>query len=372
MFFLAALFLAHLAGTPLTHASQPKAVSIQTYDGVSLNGSLTLPDLDPSQTSIKGAVLIIQGSGNVDLDGDISSPMVGFGVGGQPAPLSKQLSEILASHGIASLRYSKRGVDDSAQIQNQTQTYLEKDALSALTQFRSWIPANTPIGVLGFSEGALIALRISSQTKIPHLFLLSLPSRPIDEILDYQFFSWPTELLQSKFDLNQNASLDPSELALLSEGMLPLMGAKWSVLDGNQDGSLDWASELIPGYQYFYSQIRELLKTPQYEGWYQALKALPSFSETVAASDSEHVFIYQGRKDPQIRSTWAEEDLAQWTLIKPQIRFFENYGHCFAPLEGTHEEVKTSGPLGADLLNALITDMNQIFNSHPQGTLHHE
>src|SRR5450759_392147 len=101
-------------------------VTIETTDGQKLNGILTLPS-----DQVVSAALIIQGSGNVGLDGDVSGPFLGTGYKGQPAKLSEQIANSLAAVGVASLRYSKRGVDDPTQLPNQKFPYLVNDANSA-------------------------------------------------------------------------------------------------------------------------------------------------------------------------------------------------------------------------------------------------
>ncbi len=66
-------------------------------DGLELAGTLVLPD-GPGPHP---AVLVLQGSGRVDRDSSVGRIRLGLG----PA-----LAEVLARHGIASLRYDRRGV----------------------------------------------------------------------------------------------------------------------------------------------------------------------------------------------------------------------------------------------------------------------
>lgn len=102
-------------------AASIEAAQVHTYDGQVLNGFWTLPDAAPV-----GAVVILQGSGNVGADGDVSAPLLGSGYHGQVAHLSEQMADALAAVGIASIRYAKRGFDDSTQLPNQTVPFIKK------------------------------------------------------------------------------------------------------------------------------------------------------------------------------------------------------------------------------------------------------
>ena len=345
VFFFTAFFQSNV------FASSIELVQVLTFDGQKLNGHWTLP-----KGEVKGAVLILQGSGNVGMDGDVSAPLIGSGYGGQPTHPSEQVSNALAAVGIASFRFSKRGYDDSTQLLNQTLDYLEKDALSAFELVQKRF-ATLPTGVVGFSEGALIATRISARVKFSALYLLAIPTRPIDEVLSYQFLGWPAELLSNKLDSNHDGVLSSSELSVLPQGILPLMGTKWQSIDINQDQSLSFINEVIPAYQNFYFTVRGLLKTPTYQGWYESMKAMPAFEQIAQQIQASTIYLYQGLKDPQVRWNWIVEDLGQFKL-KPTLKLFSDYGHGFAPLEGSIGEIKTSGPFSEDLLNQLATDVS--------------
>ena len=334
----------------LARASTDEAIQIQTYDNQTLNGFWTLPD-----GAVTGAVLILQGSGHVAADGDVSGPTLGFGYQGQSAKLSEEIADQLASIGVASLRYSKRGVDDPTQLPNQTIPYLKSDAESALTLLQAKFPG-VKTGVVGLSEGATLATLVSNDMQVDALFLLSLPTRAIDEVLSYQYFDWPTELLMSRLDPNQTGFITAAQFQEAGVTTLPQMGASWSALDTNQDQQLSVTTELLPAYQSFYNSMRGLLKTPTYQGWYQSFLVIPSFAQVASHLKTGAVFVYQGMDDAQVRWNWILED-SNFISITPNVHLFPNVGHCFSPMDGTIGEIKTSGPLSNDLLQQLSADV---------------
>ena len=84
---------------------------------------------------------------------------------------------------------------------------------------------------------------------------------------------------------------------------------------------------------------------------------MPAFEQIAQQIQASTIYLYQGLKDPQVRWNWIVEDLGQFKL-KPTLKLFSDYGHGFAPLEGSIGEIKTSGPFSEDLLNQLATDVS--------------
>ncbi len=124
-------------------------INIQV-EGGTLHGVLQLP------TKIKPihVVIIISGSGATDRDGN--NPLTG----GYNNSL-KQLAESLAAHGIASVRYDKRGVGKSAQAITDEEhlcfdTYIEDAVLwgEKLRKDRRF----THVSIIGHSEGSLVGM----------------------------------------------------------------------------------------------------------------------------------------------------------------------------------------------------------------------
>jgi pimeloyl-ACP methyl ester carboxylesterase len=332
------------------------AVTITTQDGVALSGLIEIPS-----GQVRGAVVLLSGSGNVGMDGDVSSPLVGFGYKGAPAKLNDQLAAALSAKGIASLRYAKRGFEDPSQLVNQIAPFLVKDALSALSLIQSRFPG-VKSGFVGFSEGALISLLAANQKPVDVLFLLGLPTRHPDSWIRYQFLEWPMALLRG-LDLDQDGELSAEELAILGEpGLLPLInlaGAPWRSLDANLNNSVSLSTEVQPAYEGTVAAVMGLLETPAYAGWFNSFRELPSFPE-LAKTITAPVFLYHAKKDAQISWNWVTEDY-RWFAGPSQLRSFDGLGHCFAPMEGPIGQTKTSGPFDQTLLEALTSDAAAVF-----------
>lgn len=212
------------------------------------------------------------------------------------------------------------------------------------------------VGILGLSEGAEVATLVAGDVHVNGLFLMSLPTRPIDELLSYQFFDWPTELLINFLDPNHTGQILGSAFQSNSLTALPLVGQAWTALDSNQDQQISEATELLPAYQNFYFGVRSLLKTPQYSGWYQSFLALPAFSQIASKMTVDTIFIYQGLKDAQVRWNWVLEDSYAMPVV-PTTHLYSNLGHCFSPMDGKIGEIKTTGPVDTDVLTQLTKDV---------------
>jgi pimeloyl-ACP methyl ester carboxylesterase len=328
---------------------------VLTGDGQKLSAVWTVP-----QGKVVASALIIQGSGNVGADGEVSSSLLGSGYHGQSAKLSVEMAESLARTGVASLRYAKRGFDDPTQLPNQKFPYLVTDAQTAYGMLQTRFP-NTKNLIIGFSEGGLVASLLASTEKTDGLFLLAPALRPIDEIFDYQYLSWPVNLLRNSLASDSEGNITAENFAAKSVSVLPLMGVPWNKIDTNGDGQLSIASELVPAYQRFYVQVRGLLTTPQFKDWYQSFKTLPAPSDFISKIKSPAITIYQGMDDAQTSWNWAVEDMILYP-VQPKLRLYPHVGHCFSPMDGSIGDVKTSGPFSTDMLTQLNTDIATLGN----------
>ncbi|MBI3542097.1 MAG: alpha/beta hydrolase [Deltaproteobacteria bacterium] len=326
-----------------------ESVVLTAHDGVKLSAKWAIPS-----GTARAALVIVQGSGNVGTDGDVSGPYTGRGYKGQKANLSDQLAERLAREGIATLRYAKRGFEDQAQLANQTAPYLVRDARTALEAARARFPG-AKSGFVGFSEGALVAALVAAETPVDALFLLSLPTRSIDDGLAFQFVQWPVELLARKLPHTANGELVAGNLAL------PFLGPVGDKLDQDHNGSLSLDRELIPAYREMLSVVLGMLSKPPFEAWYRSLRALPPFAQ-IAARVSAPVFLYQPLEDAQDHWSWvvADQSLFTGNAGRTQLRLFAGVGHAFAPMDGELGDTKTSGPFSPALLDALAADSQSL------------
>ena len=174
------------------HSSVQQPVRLYTAQGT-LHGTL----LKPSGTQPVSVALLIAGSGPTDRDGNNPE-------GGQSDSL-KRLAQSLAKHGIASLRYDKRGVAASrAATPNERDLSVDRYVSDAV----AWAhllkanPAFDRLILIGHSEGALIASLAAEQAQADALVAIAGSSRPIDQLLREQLASrLPPNLLEQSNQL---------------------------------------------------------------------------------------------------------------------------------------------------------------------------
>jgi pimeloyl-ACP methyl ester carboxylesterase len=152
-----------------------RAVKFQS-GRLDLAGTLSLPDGEGPWPG----VLLIPGSGQVDRNENARK---------LPIDAFREAAEYLAEHGIATLRYDKRGVGASEGDFYDTGFYDNvADAFSALAFLRSQGEIRPDLAfLLGHSEGALIATRLAGTgADVAGIILLAGPARPGEEVLKWQ------------------------------------------------------------------------------------------------------------------------------------------------------------------------------------------
>lgn len=132
-------------------------------------------------------VVMIAGSGPTDRDGN--------SVLGVRAGSLRKLADVLAARGIASLRYDKRGLPDSAPAGNEAEvtfsTYVGD--LRSVTGWAADQHPGRPLVLLGHSEGGLVALEAAraAPDAFSGLVLLATPGRPLAGTLRDQLANMP-------------------------------------------------------------------------------------------------------------------------------------------------------------------------------------
>lgn len=176
---------------PLPYQVQEVKVPNPAAGGLLLAGTLTVP-------SGKGpfpAVVLITGSGPEDRDETM--------FGHKPFAV---LADYLTCRGVAVLRLDDRGVGQSeGYFRKATTADFATDTRAALTFVRSQPSIDArQVGLLGHSEGSLIAAMVAAQSA-PPAFVVSLagPGLP-----------GAAMLLRQKADLSQAAGLDSTRIAL--------------------------------------------------------------------------------------------------------------------------------------------------------------
>ncbi len=203
-------------------AQQEREVTYSGVGGVTLAGTLLLPR--HRQDELLPGVIIVVGSGPVDRNGNAGPQLT--------SNLYHQIADQLASAGIASLRYDKRGVgasepppiDDSEPMTNQValvafmawDNYVG-DAAATLDYLQRQPEIDpTRTAMLGHSEGGYFVLQAAVTGKgfrapPAALVLLAAPSRPYDEMIHDQLVTQLRDqgasAAQASTLLNQNAAI---------------------------------------------------------------------------------------------------------------------------------------------------------------------
>jgi pimeloyl-ACP methyl ester carboxylesterase len=283
---------------------------------------------------LRGAALILPGSGNTGPDGDISSPFLGQSHNGEPANLSLQLAELLAEEGWTSIRYAKRGHEDAQELPRQCLPYLLWDAQEAWNELERKAPG-LPTALVGFSEGALLGQIMAAAGTIQEpagLFLLSPPARPIDHVMAYQFIEWPLSIVERS-----------------GRTAFPFLNAPPRGIS---------EQETVRQYVDFYAQMLKMLKAPPFEQWYKGLSETPSFADLIRKSRTK-TFVYQGMEDAQFHWTWAAAELGILDRAD-DLRLFPGLGHCLCPMAGPWRESKTAGPMVPEAIEAIRRDLRSL------------
>lgn len=142
-----------------------------TEASVNLAGTLTLPD----KTGKFPAVVLITGSGPQDRNEEL--------MGHKPFLV---ISDYLTRNGIAVLRYDDRGVGESGgQFSGSTSYDFADDAKAAVDYLKTRPEIDaTKIGLIGHSEGGMIAPIVASEDKsMGFIVLLAGPGLPIDQMM---------------------------------------------------------------------------------------------------------------------------------------------------------------------------------------------
>lgn len=142
-------------------------------EDVTLAGELTLP----ADTLPGALVVLVSGSGPQDRNEEI-----GGSVDHRPFLV---ISDYLTRRGYGVLRYDDRGVAESTgDFSSSTTADFAADAAAAVSYLRGRQDlSNIPTGILGHSEGGMIAPMVAYTDSIDFMVLLATPGFPIDSLM---------------------------------------------------------------------------------------------------------------------------------------------------------------------------------------------
>ena len=146
-------------------------------DSATLAGTLTWPVGYNAKSKQKPMVVIfVSGSGQQNRDEELfeHKPFL-------------VLADYLARQGIATLRYDDRATGQSVggDVKNATSEDFARDALAGIDYLRNW-KAFSKVGILGHSEGGLIAFMLGGKKKVDFIVSLAGPSVKGDTLLATQ------------------------------------------------------------------------------------------------------------------------------------------------------------------------------------------
>ena len=124
------------------------------------------------------ACLIIPGSGPTDRDGNNGNIL--------QTDMYKMLSDSLASHGYAVLRYDKRGVGDSRDVDFNEYAVKFEDYVKDAARWIKEMKANKrfrKVVVIGHSEGSLIGMLCADSSKADAFISLAGSGKPADSLI---------------------------------------------------------------------------------------------------------------------------------------------------------------------------------------------
>lgn len=190
----------------------------------SLFGTMTVPD----NFVIGPLALIVAGSGPTDRNGNNPS---------MKCDTYKKIAHELAKNGIASLRYDKRGIAQSAAaVENEIDLRFD-DYVNDVKTWIGWVRKDhrfSQIVIIGHSEGSLVGMLASDQAD--KLISVSGPGRSADILLKEQLESAPNQIKNGAYTIidslknGQNVKEIPQELLSLFRPSVQPYIISWFIL----------------------------------------------------------------------------------------------------------------------------------------------
>lgn len=159
-----------------------REVTIRAGDGAALGATLAIP----AGGGPFPVVVLVGGSGPTDRNYFSPPAFAGFAL----------LADALRAGGVASLRFDERGVGTSDGVAESVTVQQLAGDVQSLVEFARSQPETTgaPAGVLGHSEGGLIAAMVAAAGDVDLLVLLSAPGIPVLQVfVDQQIRHFETQ-----------------------------------------------------------------------------------------------------------------------------------------------------------------------------------
>jgi len=350
---------------------QRRDLEIDLGNDLKTDAQLTYPSIGEGPFP---CVLLIQGSGSVDMDG--YTPTWATGTGESSTPLL-QIAEYLSERGFAVLRYNKRGVGlgssllDQDIFMNITFQTLMQDAETALQILLEQEEVDaSDVTIIGHSEGSIIAPRIACEYPcVQKIILLGAVAHNLRDILEYQTVDRKVAYLEEVIDENQDGLISINEV--ISQGdsdiFLPVpdftlienIAGKWQWplgIDSDGDGLLNIHEE----YAHRNRVYLDMVTSPEYppSKWFRSHFELDPTLGMIGNVSCSILFL-QGEDDVQTPVQEAfllEQRLSQVKHPDHTLRSYPGLGHSFYPVDGWKQPL---GPIQEYVLSditAWLTD----------------
>jgi alpha/beta superfamily hydrolase len=176
--------------------------------GITLSGTLTLPSVEVKSP----VVILIPGSGHVDRD----STFLDF----KPFQI---IADYLTRNGIAVLRFDKRGVGlSTGDFNTATTEDFSQDIFAAIEYLKSLKKINpNKIGLIGYSEGGIIASMVASRSKdVAFIVLMAAPVLSGKDNATIVFTLLVNESMTNAQNLHEDSVLFKRFFAIISKEIL--------------------------------------------------------------------------------------------------------------------------------------------------------
>lgn len=155
-------------------AGEGELVEVNVEGGV-MQGKVQIPD----EAGPFPVAIIIAGSGPTDKDGNSTA------IPGKNNSL-KMLAEALATEGVASIRYDKRGIGDNISLSGNEEDLRFDDYIddaAAWIKYAQNDGSFSNVSVIGHSEGSLIGMIASEREDADAFVSIAGAGKPVDEVL---------------------------------------------------------------------------------------------------------------------------------------------------------------------------------------------
>jgi pimeloyl-ACP methyl ester carboxylesterase len=315
-------------------------------------------------------VLLIPGSGAIDLNGTVGNVLVDNKTGSKIYPSAQsyfQIAEYLSERGFAVLRYDKRGVGSNLTILdadvwgNVTFDHLKEDAERALSVLleQPEVNATKKATLIAHSEGTMVAPRIAIEdpNKVKNMILMGVVAQNlIKDILYSQVVETPLFYAEKVLDKSnqgklstKEASEDPVFQQMVGGNLTSLLlDQPHFVDDGFVDIERDLKPILLTSYNAWFDQgdDSKCLKITGCPLWVKSHFVMNNTLSMIGnIPSSASVLILQGENDSQTpveQGLLLQQRLAEVNHPDHLIITYPGLGHLFSP---TNRWVLSPGPI---------------------------